>query len=65
MAPPSDGFRLTAAQLALAREHGFASWADLGADPNIPDKHHQSTPLGWARYFDQPALVNLLEPITR
>ncbi len=29
-APPSpDAFRLTAAQLVLAREHGFASWARL------------------------------------
>ena len=27
--PAPDGFRLTAAQLVLAREHGFASWARL------------------------------------
>ena len=38
---------------------------NLGADPNIPDKHYQSTPLGWARYFDQPAVAALLEPATR
>jgi hypothetical protein len=37
----------------------------LGADPNIPDKHHRATPLDWARYFDRPALVNLLEPVTQ
>jgi ankyrin repeat protein len=37
---------------------------ELGADPNIADKHYQSTPLGWARYFDQPALVDLLAPLT-
>jgi ankyrin repeat protein len=37
---------------------------ELGADPNILDKHHKSTPLSWARYFDQPTLVELLEPLT-
>jgi ankyrin repeat protein len=37
---------------------------ELGADTNIVDKHYKSTPLGWARYFGQPALVELLEPIT-
>ena len=34
---------------------------DLGADPNILDKHYQATPLGWARHFDKPALADLLE----
>ncbi|HEY3954593.1 MAG TPA: ankyrin repeat domain-containing protein [Streptosporangiaceae bacterium] len=38
---------------------------ELGADPNIEDKHHHSTPLGWSRYFRQPALADLLEPLTR
>jgi ankyrin repeat protein len=38
---------------------------ELGADPNIPDKHYQSVPLGWARHFGQPALAELLEPLTR
>jgi ankyrin repeat protein len=38
---------------------------DLGADPNVPDKHDKSTPLGWARHFDRPALIRLLEPVTR
>jgi ankyrin repeat protein len=37
---------------------------ELAADPRIADKHYRSTPLGWARYFDQPALVELLEPVT-
>ena len=37
---------------------------ELGADPNVPDKHHRSTPLGWARHFDHAALVELLEPLT-
>ena len=55
--------------LHVAAENGNLSLAqtllELGADPNIPDKHYQSTPLGWARYFEQPALVGLLEPVTR
>ncbi|WP_433894269.1 ankyrin repeat domain-containing protein [Streptomyces sp. CA-111067] len=38
---------------------------DLGADPNLRDKQYTSTPLGWARYFDHPALVGLLEPATQ
>lgn len=37
---------------------------DLGANPNIRDKHCQSTPLGWARHFRRTALVDLLEPLT-
>jgi ankyrin repeat protein len=45
--------------LALAR-----TLLGLGADPNIPDKHYRSTPLGWARHFDQPALAELLAPLT-
>ena len=36
----------------------------LGADPNIRDERFDSTPLGWARYFGQQALIELLEPIT-
>jgi len=46
--------------LALAR-----TLLELGADPNIRDKHYQSTPLGWARYFGQQALTELLESVTR
>ena len=49
-----------AGNLALAQ-----TLLELGADPNIPDKHYLSTPLGWARYFGQPPLVELLEPLTR
>jgi len=45
--------------LALAR-----TLVELGADPDIRDKHHKSTPLGWARHFDQTTLVELLEPLT-
>ncbi len=36
----------------------------LGADPNIRDARFGSTPLGWARYFGQQALIELLEPRT-
>jgi hypothetical protein len=36
----------------------------LGADPSVPDKHYQSTALGWARYFGQEAVAELLEPVT-
>ena len=54
--------------LHVAAENGDLELAqrlvELGADPNITDKHYNSTPLGWARYFDRPALIGLLEPIT-
>ena len=36
----------------------------LGADPDIRDQRFDSTPLGWARYFDRPTLIELLEPVT-
>ena len=36
----------------------------LGADPNIRDKRFDNTPLGWARYFEQAEIVELLTPLT-
>jgi len=36
----------------------------LGADPDIRDHRFGSTPLGWARYFGQQPLIDLLEPLT-
>lgn len=36
----------------------------LGADPDIRDQRFGATPLGWARYFGQDALIELLEPVT-
>lgn len=36
---------------------------DLGADPNVRDKHYQSTPLGWAEHFAQPAVADLLRTV--
>jgi Ankyrin repeats (many copies) len=35
-----------------------------GADPDLHDTRFNATPLGWARHLDQPALAELLEPIT-
>jgi ankyrin repeat protein len=40
------------------------SLLSLGADPDICDKHFDSTPLGWARHFGQEQLIELLEPVT-
>jgi hypothetical protein len=37
---------------------------DLGADPGIKDARFHSTPLGWARHFEHPAVVELLAPLT-
>ena len=36
----------------------------LGADPDLRDRRFGSTPLGWARYFGQQPLIDLLEPLT-
>lgn len=36
----------------------------LGADPGLRDQRFGSTPLGWARYFGQEQLIELLEPVT-
>ena len=36
----------------------------LGADPNSRDARFDSTPLGWARHFEQQAMIDLLEPVT-
>ena len=32
----------------------------LGANPRLRDKHHNSTPLGWARHFARRPLIQLL-----
>jgi ankyrin repeat protein len=37
---------------------------EFGADPQARDKHYDSTPLGWARYFEQQPLIDLLAPLT-
>jgi hypothetical protein len=48
-----------AGDVALAR-----TLLDLGADPDIRDHRFGGTPLGWARYFGQDQLIELLEPVT-
>jgi ankyrin repeat protein len=54
--------------LHVAAQNGDLALAQtllgLGADPNIPDMHYRSTPLGWARNFNQLELADLLEPLT-
>lgn len=37
----------------------------LGADPAIKDARFDATPLGWAEHFGQPAMIDLLSPLTR
>jgi ankyrin repeat protein len=36
----------------------------LGADPNSADARFDATPLGWARHFEQQAMIDLLGPLT-
>jgi Ankyrin repeat len=36
----------------------------LGANPDLRDHRFDSTPLGWARYFDHQPLIDLLTPLT-
>ncbi len=54
--------------LHQAASHGNVALATLllerGADANIHDARFDATALGWAAYFEQPALVALLEPVT-
>lgn len=54
--------------LHVAAEEGDVELArtllELGADPDIPDSRFRSTPLGWARYFGQDAVAELLLPVT-
>jgi hypothetical protein len=35
---------------------------ERGADPAVRDARFDATPLDWARHFDRPAMVELLEP---
>ena len=55
--------------LHVAAERGDVELArkllELGADPDIPDKRYRSTPRGWARYFGQKEVAELLEPVRR
>jgi Ankyrin repeats (many copies) len=46
------------------REDLARSLLRLGADPGLRDHRFGSTPLGWARYFGQEQLAELLQPLT-
>jgi hypothetical protein len=46
-----------------ASAHGPAADC-LGADTGIRDARFDGTPLGWARYFGEDAIADLLEPLT-
>jgi ankyrin repeat protein len=35
----------------------------LGADPTLKDARFDATPLGWARFFGQQSMIELLEPL--
>jgi siroheme synthase (precorrin-2 oxidase/ferrochelatase) len=54
--------------LHVAAGNGDVATAQLllaaGADPNVVDHRFDATPLGWAEHFEQPALVELLAPLT-
>ena len=54
--------------LHRAAESGDLALAELlvnlGADPSQRDQRFDATPLGWAQYFNQPAIADLLAPIT-
>jgi hypothetical protein len=64
---PSDQPWQTA--LHVAAEKGDVELArtllDLGADVQLVDGRYDSTPLGWARFFEEQAVVDLLAPLTR
>jgi ankyrin repeat protein len=64
---PSDQPWQTA--LHVAADKGDVALArtllELGADPDLRDARYDATPLGWARFFDRAAIVDLLAPLTR
>jgi ankyrin repeat protein len=64
-APASDPWQTALHVAAMDGRLDLArSLLSLGADPDIRDKRFNSTPLGWARHFDQDQLIELLEPLT-
>ena len=60
-----DGHGVQAVAMHLAAQYGSLGCLklllDRGADPTITDGAHGSTPLGWARFGEQPGAVRLLE----
>jgi ankyrin repeat protein len=59
----SQGAEVPPLHLAAARGHSevVRLLLDAGADPNIRDSMHDSDAIGWAEYFKQPAVVQLLK----
>jgi ankyrin repeat protein len=55
--------------LHLAAAHGHAETVRVllraGADPHARDSEHDSDPLGWAEYFGQPHVVDILRSAPR
>jgi hypothetical protein len=64
-APASDPWQTALHVAAMEGNLGLAqSLLRLGADPDIRDQRFDATPLGWARYFGQQQLIDLLVPLT-
>ena len=64
-APASDPWQTALHVAAMEGNLGLAqSLLRLGADPDIRDQRFNATPLGWARYFGQQQLIDLLGPLT-
>ena len=59
----SQGAEVPPLHLAAARGHSkmVHLLLDAGADLNIRDSTHNSDAIGWAEYFKQPAMVQLLK----
>jgi Ankyrin repeats (3 copies)/Ankyrin repeat len=60
-----EGHGVQAVAMHLAAQYGSLGCLRLllerGADATITDGAHRSTPLGWARFGEQPEAVTLLE----
>jgi ankyrin repeat protein len=60
-----EGHGVQAVALHLAAQYGSLDCLQLllerGADATITDRAHQSTPLGWARFGEQPEAAAMLE----
>jgi cytohesin len=63
----SQGTEVTPLHLAAARGQiaVVRILLEAGADPRIRDSMHDSDPLGWAEYFKQPEVVEILKTVVR